>query len=437
MAIRRIAILFCFTWFAFLCVPVTPQFWQELFALNWSEPGYSNLFRLAHYTPRIYPGPDTFLNWAAVAVIAFVIGIAWVLIGREKTGQAELLYYGVRALARYRLAVAIFAYGFLMYHPLLAPYPSLSNLNTAYGDFTRWKLFSLSLGIVPGYQSFLGLVQVICGLLLLYRKTASIGAFIISIYLGNVFMSNLAYEGGETVYSLYLIILSLFVLSYDARRLIDLLILQRPANPNTYQPEFPSHWLRAGRVVLKASFVLVFVLFYALSTREAFAADRYQFPAASGLSGVHGIYNVIEFERNGTAVPYDSVWTGRWRDVVFEKWPTVSIRSSRNVAIDSNNTEHFESDDRLRTYELEGSAGRHYYSYIVDPAKHILTLSNKNPHYKGETLQFVYSQPDESTLILSGNDFNNDNLKVVLKLRNKKYLIEEAKRTGRRGAIRL
>ena len=107
------------------------------------------------------------------------------------------------------------------------------------------------------------------------------------------------------------------------------------------------------------------------------------------------------------------------------------------MTIDATNVEHFERDDRLRTYELEGSAGRHYYSYTVDAAKRRLTLSNKNPHYQGEILQFVYNRPDEETLVLSGNDYNNDNLKVVLKLRNKKYLLEEAKRAGRRGSIRL
>ena len=76
--------------------------------------------------------------------------------------------------------------------------------------FTRWKLFSLSLGIVPGYESFLGAVEILAGLLLLNRKTASIGAFIVIIFTGNVFVSNLAYEGGEQVYSLYLIVLALF-----------------------------------------------------------------------------------------------------------------------------------------------------------------------------------------------------------------------------------
>ena len=196
--------------------PLDWKFYRELFSINWIHLRYGDIFNLAHYTPILFhSSTQRYEDWALIAVIAAVSAAAWTLRGPDKATNYDTQYYWIRVIVRYRLAAGIIAYGFIKLFPLLAPFPSLSNLNTNYGDFTRWKLFSLSLGVVPSYESFLGLVEIVAGSLLLYRRTASVGAFIILIFLGNVFMSNLAYGGGEQLYSLYLISLALLVLSFD------------------------------------------------------------------------------------------------------------------------------------------------------------------------------------------------------------------------------
>src|SRR3954465_2039761 len=189
-------------YFFIQALPLDAQFFSQLFSLTKHSIHYSDIFNLAHYSPKFFPGPDSFANWGIVFLIAFAGAIIWSLKDKS-TNEYNNLNYWIRVIVRYRLAIGIIAYGFIKLYPIQSPYPSLSNLNTNYGDFTRWKLFSLSLGIVPSYQSFLGLVEVVTGVLLLFRKTAVIGALFVAIFTGNVFMSNLAYEGGQSVYSLY------------------------------------------------------------------------------------------------------------------------------------------------------------------------------------------------------------------------------------------
>src|ERR1700753_329900 len=155
-------------YFLLLVVPLDWAFYREVFAIDWGHLRYSDIFLLAHYFPRF---------WVLLLPVAAVW--AWVFRNGFDAGR---WYYWVRVLVRYRLAVAILAYGFIKLFPLQSPYPSLSNLNTHYGDFDRWKLFSLSLGVVPSYESFLGGVEIVCGLLLLYRRSASVGAFILAIF---------------------------------------------------------------------------------------------------------------------------------------------------------------------------------------------------------------------------------------------------------------
>jgi hypothetical protein len=431
-----------FIFFFLEAVPLDWKYYEQLFQIDWGHLSYGAIFDLAHYMPR---------NWVVVVGISVVGAVIWFGAGglevrREgprrsgAVGAVNVrLYYWLRVLVRYRLAIGIIAYGFIKLFPLLSPYPSISNLNTDYGDFTRWKLFSLSLGIVPDYESFLGAVEIVSGLLLFWRKTASVGAFIIAVYLGNVFMSNLAYGGGEAVYSLCLISLALFVLSYDVGRLVDLLILQRPASPNHFRPVFPKRGQRFARLGLKGGLIFFFVILYGFKTKEE---GQYQFPSSKGLAGAAGVYNVSLFVAGKDTLAYSKTDPVRWQDVVLEKWGTLSIRSNRPVVLDSTNVERLDLPSEERDYELAGSAGRHYYRYTVDTADRVLVLQNKNPHYAGEEWVLHYDRPLGSRIVLSGvlvgdEALGRDSVHVILDRVDKKYLLEEARKRGRQGGISL
>lgn len=433
---EKLLFRFFFLYFIFQIVPLDFTFYQQLFSIKWSRLHYGDIFNLAHYSPRFF-SLTGYANWVFAALIALVGTGIWSWLQRHRTVDYTTLYYWLRVLVRYRLAVGIIAYGFIKIFPLQSPWPSISNLNTAYGDFNRWKLFALSLGIVPSYESFLGFVEVILGLLLLYRKTAPLSAFIILVFTGNVFVSNIAYEGGETVYSLYLISLALFLLSFDLQRIIRLLILQKPTSPNRFQPSFLLPWQQYGRLALKTVFILFFVVLYGVKTGTGYYADRYQYPTSKGLSVASpGIYHVKEFRINNDTIPYSTTHPVRWQDVVFEEWNTISIRSNRPVIIDSTNTDQVLRNEQERNYELEGTGGRHYYRYEVDTLNRQLTLHNKNKHYAAETLILKYQAAGDS-LIVQGVDERKDSLYAVLNKLNKKYLLEEAAKYGRNSRLKL
>jgi hypothetical protein len=436
-----------FLYFFIQAVPLDPKYYQGLFTGEWWRFSYGTIFNLAHYIPRFSSGPPAWSDWAIIFVIALAGAAAWTAIDRRRdqqrgsiasgAGNDDALFYWIRTIVRYRLAIGILAYGFIKLFPLQAPFPSLSNLNTNYGDFTRWKLFSLSLGIVPSYEFFLGLVEIVAGLLLFNRRSASIGAFILAIFLGNVFMSNLAYGGGDAVYSLYLLSLALFILSWDLQRLANLLFFQKPALPNPFQLILPAGWQRGTRIALKTFLFFFFVVLYGFETRSGYHSDPYQYPVTKGLEGLSGIYNVTTFKKGKDTLAYSKTDPVRWQDVVFEKWATISIRSNRPVVLDSTNVERPQLSDSLRDYELQGAAGRHYYSYEADTANQLLILHNKNPHYTSERLVLYYDRGSASHITFSGLDQDRDSVYVVLDKLDKKYLLEEAGKAGRQKGLKL
>jgi hypothetical protein len=410
---------FFFLFFIIQALPLSVDFFKTVFGINWAHISYTDIFNLTRLSAKFIPGADSFINWIIIAVASLIGAVLWSK-SKFKNKDYNTLYYWLRVVVRYRLAIGIIGYGFIKFFPLQAPFPSISNLNTNYGDFTDWKIFSLSLGIVPSYESFLGGIELLAGFLLLFRKTATLGALLIVVFTGNVFIANLAYDGGEYVYSLYLVIFALFVLSFDAVKIYNLISLERPTQPNVFKPSFSSREKKI-RLILKTLVIFFFVFFYGFKTYSGYRHDPYQYPTTTGLAKASGIYNVSEFRINNRVLPYSATDSIRWKDVVFEKWATISVRSNRPVIIDSANYEQVFQKDKDRDYEIAGTAGRHYYTYTADTLDHVLLLENKNPHYKGEKLKLKYSRPDTATIILTGINQHKDSIYVVLNKLNKKY----------------
>lgn len=434
-----------FLYFFIQCVPLDPKYYATIFSLPWSKFRYEDLFAVAHYAPRFFGTTPSFADWLATLLIAVAGAAVWTYRTRNRawpTPEAEARHaarqqYWIRAIVRYRLAIALLAYGFIKVYPLQAPHPSLSNLNTPYGDFTRWKLFSLSLGIVPSYEAFLGGVEIAAALLLLFRKTASVGALIVVFFTGNVLMSNVSYEGGEYVYCAYLISLAIFVLAYDLERLANLLVLRRPAAPNTFHLNLSQNQ-RQVRLALKTLVFFFFFVLLGFRTRWGYLHDNYQFPQRAGLTAARGLYNVSFFRLNHDTLPYSLTNRVRWKNVVFEPWATLSVDANHATDIDSANSEDLTArTDLARTYELVGTNGRSYYDYDFDTATQTLNLRNKNSRDSTDRWLLHYARPDNSHIILSGLNAHQDSVYVVLDRIDKKYLLEEAVKTGRTKTLKL
>jgi len=432
--VERAIFRFFALYFFIQILPLDARFFKNLFSINWLDIQYRDIFYLSRFAPS-FVGEESFINWVIVFVIALVGSVVWRFYTKPSTDY-DKLYYWIRVLVRYRLAIGVIAYGFIKFFPLQAPLPSISNLNTNYGDFTAWKLFSLGLGVVPNYQSFLGLIEILGGLLLLHRKTATIGTLIILPFTGNVFVSNVAYEGGEYIYSLYLISLALYLFAFDAIRLFNLLSLEKPTQANQYKPVFTGR-LKQTRLVLKTIFILFFVVLYGFKTYAGYKKEAYQFPATKGLENLEGVYNVSTFKLNSHEIPYSKTDSTRWQDVVFEKWNTISVKSNRVVKLDLTNTEEIHENDTDRNYEFAGSQGRHYYSYELGADKKTLALKNRNSNYPNDWLQLSLAQPNDSTVVLSGINNKKDSIEVTLNRINKKYLVFEAQKTGRQRGLKL
>lgn len=417
-AFRISAIFFVLTFAA----PLDWKFWRDLFHTNFFH--FQDLFRLTAAIPHYFYAPkwgiESFRNLYLVLIIAILGAALWGHLDRQRR-QYDVLYYWLRVLLRYRLAIGLIGYGLLQLFPVQFPKPTLSDLHTNYGDFLQWKLYYLTNGIAhANYEQAIGLLEVIGGALLLWQTTVTVGAIISASLLFNIVLANIAYQLGDQVYALLLLLATSFLLLHDAARLINLLVLQRPAKADHFKPTLPSVRMQQLRFAGKIAVVL-FLGLYGASVAYGFFHSNWPLPDSTGtLKDATGYYNVREFEVNGRSIPYSLTDPVRWQNVVFEKWNTISVRSNRPIPIEVSNPS-IAYEDNQRKYEFAGNGGRRFYSYATDPKAGAIHLQGKNdPH---ENISFHYKYAPDGSLLLTGVDESGNSLRVVLEKIDKKYLL--------------
>ncbi|PUZ24431.1 hypothetical protein GA0116948_10535 [Chitinophaga costaii] len=412
-----------FVWLLLLTLPLDPFYYRQLFSVRDSGLHFQDLFRITDYTPfwgQYHAwGLAAFTGWLWALLAALPLAIVWNRLDKKFEAHYPQWLYAVRVILRYRLATALLAYGFLLLFPLQVPFPSLSELHTKYGDFLPWKIYYHSLGVSStGYECTLGFIEIVSGLLLLGRRTAVVGAGIAAATLINVVLANFAYDLGQHVLSVYLLLLAAVLLLYDVPRLYQLLVKETRARADRFVPAFTDRsiiWRRWAKVAFT-----LFFLVYAVLAYSSYHSDRWPYPGKPGLAKAAGFYNVRHFVIDGQELPYSLTDTLRWQNVVLEQWNTLSIHGVQRVRPNLQGP----AIDYQRDYENQGNGGRRFYSYTTS-GEDILLVNKNDP---ADSIAFRLQRPNEATILLDAARYHGHTLHVQLDLQDKTYLLHLGRR---------
>lgn len=434
----------CIIFFLLLLIPLEKDWYQRLFGATYF---YEVLSPFTSYRPSFIEidsesgrwGILSYSTWFVALIVALAGASIWTLLQRKSTGvHYNKLYYWLRVLVRYRIAIGIIDFGYLKLFPMQMPYPSISNLNTNFGDYTLYKLYWQSVGIVTWYEIVLGIVEVLGGFLLFFRQTASLGAIINIGVLFNIAFANHAYDGGVHVYSAFFVLLSLFVLAYDIPPLYRLLIKEQDVQPNFYHPSNDPSFQTSRWFIAKTLFIFLFVFLLGYYRYDRhYYKQRLKDPVEQGLTGLTGLYKVANFKINGQAVGVDTSSAVFWQQASFERWSTFAVKTSAAQPIPLENGTPQEKDID-RSYELAGVAGGwKYYYYQADTLKKELKLWNKatyslskkdkSAHKKllESPLHWKYAYPHPNEILLQGPDEDGNQLEVSLQKIQRNYPLVE------------
>lgn len=201
----------------------------------------SDLFALpGKLVPPNGSGDTTYSYLTMLATFAMAIAGAslWSLIARRKTDYSiarDLL----RSYLRWVLALAALGYGLAKVtldaggnqFPVVGPY----QLDKTWGASSPMNVLWAFMGASRPYTIFAGLGEIAAALLLIWRRTALLGALVAFGIMVNVMMLNYCYDVPVKIYSTHLALMSLLILLPEAPRLTSVFLLNRTA-PSIFLP---------------------------------------------------------------------------------------------------------------------------------------------------------------------------------------------------------
>jgi hypothetical protein len=327
--------------------------------------------RILHVSVDIRPNTsgDTTYNWVSllcVFLIAIVVTIVWSILDRRRL-RYDKGWIFFRAYLRFVLAVAMISYGVAKVIPSQFPAPTLDRLIQRFGDASPMGLLWTFMGASVAYNIFSGAAEMMGGLLLTTRRTALLGALVSAGAMANVVMLNFAYDVPVKIYSTQLLLEAIVIALPDLPRLFNFFIRNRAIAPAPLPRLTQRRGLEIAGIIVRTLAVVAVVVMSVVQVRQ----NLRMFNGPGNRSPLYGIWRVDDFQIDGHAIADIT----RWRRVIFEIRPTMSVQLMDDVRVRLN----AKMDEKNRS----------------------LAVSRRNePKWDG---RLTYQRPAPDTLTLDGN----------------------------------
>lgn len=249
-----------------------------------------------------------YVEWLVRGIILLPITLVLVFSIRRQS-WLNYIYKLLLIAVRYYLAWAMFTYGFSKVFYQQFGETSLYTLDSKAGMLTPMGLAWTFIGHSKAYTIFTGFLEVLAGVLLLWRRTSLLGGMICFAVMFNVMLMNFCYDIPVKIFSMHLVFWSLVLIFSQGKRLLNLFVFNKPAEPADLAPYFNRLALRITTVVVKCGFILIVLSsLYIYTEREE-----------AGNDPLRGIYYTVSHLQNGKKI--ESNDTLYWKKLIIEKSP--------------------------------------------------------------------------------------------------------------------
>lgn len=341
-------------------------------------------------------------------LLAVLVASAWTALDRRPTRHATLDNW-LRVMIRINLGLTLCRYGTWKLFAIGGqfPPPTLHRLLTPVGALSPASLMWTFMGSSPAYKFFTGCAELAAGLLVFRRRTATLGAALAAGVMANVVMMNFAYDVGVKIFSTELLLMALFLLLPDMRRLADVFILNRPTTPWEPAPLFARPLLNTIATIA-TTLVIAFMLGQEFWRTARLREDFFGAPVP-----LTGIYEVEQQVEGGVTVPPLMSDERRWRRLAIEPSGVVTVA----FASDSVRSFLSATDTGAEALTIVSPAAEvePRFDWRYQSANNVRSAARDTATAaKSLRLTLHYERPDAGHLVLSGSRGGTE-LKVHLR----------------------
>lgn len=240
---------------------------------KWIEPFFSSLVDIS--AQHVFQTEETislsllsdtkalYIHTFNLLVISFFVAflIQWYRANKE---LSPVFVYSFTVVISYYLAYHLLSYGFNKVFKYQFFLPEPNTLYTTVGQTPKDLLYWTSMGSSWLYNVFTGSLEVIAGILLLFRKTRLPGGLFSFAVMLNVVMINFSFDISVKIFSSFLLLLSVIIISPHIKRLYFFVVQEKVINITMYSPVFSSLVQRRTYLTIKL-FVLAIIFYNALA----------------------------------------------------------------------------------------------------------------------------------------------------------------------------
>ncbi len=304
-----------------------------------------------------------------IALCAVLGTIAWSIIDRQRRSYVPLAAIAWVAL-RYYVAWAMLTYG--LSKILKSQFYDLSPgvLHQRLGGTPPMKLLWAFMGYSLPYTVFAGIAETLGGVLLLWRRTATLGALLVMVVMFNVVLLNFCYDVPVKLFSTTLFVMAVAIALPDLRRVLGAVLGRASA-------EVPPR-LRMSRARERARRIAKLALLAGMALELGMQLSKTP-PHDDHVHELHGNWVVDSFVMDGVEHPPLTSDPVRW-----ESW--------------SANPYYMQIWLMDGTFEGVAEAARGWFPLEVDPAAHTITVTIDGDTERKETWQYTRPAPDRLVL---------------------------------------
>ena len=292
-------------------------------------------------------------------VLTLIIGVIWSISGRGRLSYNTLSYW-------FQVILRIFLFGAMVLYGLVKVFkgqfgdPSLELLLQSVGEMSPMGLAWTFMGHSMAYNIFLGFAEVLGGVLLLNRKTLTLGSMIVIGIMTNVAMMNFTYDIPVKLFSVHLVLMALILVVADRHRIMNVFFRNETAEKVIHFVPSINRTLRkltsGAKVLVTAllAFVIVVQCFVRFNLRDQLKTK----------SEFYGIWESQLFIKNNDTLPPLLTDSYQWRYLIVDLKKKAAVKKM-NETIDRYQFEVNEEQNRIIfSRELDTIPQQFSYSFI-------------------------------------------------------------------------
>ena len=318
-------------------------------------------------------------------LLAFVIVALWTFIDRKRKCYNTLFYWFL-VLLRIILVLAMFLYGAVKVFQIQFPQPSLVRLLEPLGNFSPMGLAWTYMGYSEGFNMFTGFMEILGALLLIPKRTQTLGAFIVMGVMAHVVMMNFMFDIPVKLLSTHLVIMASVIFMTDSKRFINVFFKNENAAPINYYYPFDNkvyHKAIFWTKTIGLSIIIIAAVFLGVQAERKLLGSKREKPP------LYGIWETSYFIKNSDTIAPLITDRKRWKYVIIDHKDQVTVK----VMTDQ----------------------KFHYDFVVDSASQRIKLYRGLSDY--DDFNFTYEHPNPNYLKLKGI-FLRDTLEINLTRKN-------------------